>query len=571
MPAAISAVNGVGNGHAVNGVSSALHTPAKQLANNANLKSNILARLHGPRDIRIVSCFPLSFALLPTRTASLTPLCYQETDTQHPAPGPGEATIQILATGTCGSDLHYYLHGANGNFKLQHPMCLGHESAGIIVALPPSHANGVENGDAQGPQLKVGDRVALEAGMPCRNVQGDCGRCAEGRYNLCPQMRFASSAKTFPHLDGTLRKYMNWPIWLLHKWVLFDLYHEKRLLTRSPPYSRRIPNNVSMLSASLIEPLSVVLQGFQRARFCESLSSPASHLQLLPPPLNTSQTQEGESILVLGAGAVGLLACVAAKAKGASFVAAVDIDDGRLAFAKRMGWADAVYKLPLSLPPQSAANGNADKVNGSASTAPADEKARRKVEDEASVSAAQAQASLLLSHFFPSPTTNGTTNGQAAKPNPEAGFDLVFECTGVPSCVQAGIFATRPGGRIALIGMGHPVQSAFPIGAAALREVDIIGVFRYANIYPVAIDMLSSGAIVQRSEGQSADAGLSNGSGHAAMGGLENLVSHRFSLEETAKAFETMRNGKSEDGKGVIKVFIVDEELLASDDQLRSA
>jgi L-iditol 2-dehydrogenase len=84
-------------------------------------------------------------------------------------------------------------------------MVLGHESCGIITALPSTLP--------PGSTLKIGDRVALEVGVYCKT----CRYCRIGRYNLCTEMRFASSAKTFPHLDGTLREVMCHPVDLLHK------------------------------------------------------------------------------------------------------------------------------------------------------------------------------------------------------------------------------------------------------------------------------------------------------------------------------------------------------------------
>lgn len=101
--------------------------------------------------------------------------------------------------------VHYYSHGANGIFKIQAPMVLGHEASGIITALPSVLP--------PGSTLKVGDKVALEVGVYCKI----CKYCKIGRYNLCSGMRFASSAKTFPHLDGTLTEVMCHPVDLLHK------------------------------------------------------------------------------------------------------------------------------------------------------------------------------------------------------------------------------------------------------------------------------------------------------------------------------------------------------------------
>lgn len=69
------------------------------------------------------------------------------------------------------SPVHYYVHGRNGAFVLQAPLVLGHEAGGKITALPASY-----KGD-----LKVGDDVAIEAGVNCNK----CKYCREGRYNLC--------------------------------------------------------------------------------------------------------------------------------------------------------------------------------------------------------------------------------------------------------------------------------------------------------------------------------------------------------------------------------------------------
>lgn len=61
--------------------------------------------------------------------------------------------------------------------------------------------------------LKVGDRVALEVGVPCEY----CEDCESGRYNVCEKMRFRSSAVSFPHFDGTLQTRLNHPAKWCHK------------------------------------------------------------------------------------------------------------------------------------------------------------------------------------------------------------------------------------------------------------------------------------------------------------------------------------------------------------------
>lgn len=81
-------------------------------------------------------------------------------------------------------------------------MSLGHESAGIVVGV----GSDVKN-------FNVGDKVALEVGQPCET----CERCKEGRYNICKNMRFRSSAKSFPHAQGTLQDRINHPAAWCHK------------------------------------------------------------------------------------------------------------------------------------------------------------------------------------------------------------------------------------------------------------------------------------------------------------------------------------------------------------------
>lgn len=83
-------------------------------------------------------------------------------------------------------------------------MSLGHESAGVLLAV----GSAVED-------FVVGDRVALEVGLPCTA----CKRCLEGRYNICQELKFRSSAKAFPHFQGTLQETINHPAAWCHKSV----------------------------------------------------------------------------------------------------------------------------------------------------------------------------------------------------------------------------------------------------------------------------------------------------------------------------------------------------------------
>jgi len=117
-----------------------------------------------------------------------------------------DVRVHVGQTGICGSDVstnpiyrrlggnanlkqvHYWQRGRIGDFILSSPMILGHESAGTVV----------EVGDAV-KNVKVGQRVAIEPGVPCRH----CDYCRSGAYNLCPDTVFAAT----PPWDGTLAKY----------------------------------------------------------------------------------------------------------------------------------------------------------------------------------------------------------------------------------------------------------------------------------------------------------------------------------------------------------------------------
>ena len=91
-----------------------------------------------------------------------------------------------------------------------------------------------------------------------------------------------------------------------------------------------------------------------------------------------------------------------------------------------------------------------------------------------------------------------------------------------------------------LIGMGNPIQT-LPISAASLREVDLVGVFRYANTYPRAIELLAS-----------KDPLLPD---------LTKLVTHRFSgLDNIPKAFDMAAKVKDDEGNLVLKVMVDMEE-----------
>ncbi|KAF5006920.1 hypothetical protein FDECE_6725 [Fusarium decemcellulare] len=200
------------------------------------------------------------------------------------APKAGEVLLHIKATGICGSDVHFWKTGCIGSLVFEGDCIIGHEAAGIVIRC----GEGVKD-------LKPGDRVAVEPGVPC----GNCFLCLDGRYNLCEDVQFAG---VYPYA-GTLQRYKVHPAKWLHK----------------------LPDNVSFAEGALLEPLSVVLHG-----------------------INSAPITLGTPVVVCGAGPIGLLALSAARASGAWPLVITDVEPKRLAFAKELVPSAMTYQVDIT-------------------------------------------------------------------------------------------------------------------------------------------------------------------------------------------------------------------------------
>src|SRR5688572_21888049 len=129
-------------------------------------------------------------------------------DEPVPAAGAGEKLVRIKSVGVCGSDLHWFAEGSIGDAKLEHPLVLGHEFAGVT---------------------EDGQRVAIDPAIPCDH----CEFCEHGHPNLCANLIFAGHGNT----DGALREWMAW--------------HEKSLFP--------IPDSISDDDGAMLEPLGVAI------------------------------------------------------------------------------------------------------------------------------------------------------------------------------------------------------------------------------------------------------------------------------------------------------------------------
>ncbi|GAA5049243.1 L-iditol 2-dehydrogenase [Thermocatellispora tengchongensis] len=190
-----------------------------------------------------------------------------------PEPAPGEVLVQINAVGVCGSDVHYYQHGRIGDFVVERPMVLGHESGGVIVGV----GAGVD-------ASRVGQRVSVEPGVPDLT----CSECLAGRYNLCPSMRFHAT----PPIDGSLAEYV--------------AVHES--------FAHPVPDSISDDAAALLEPLSVGVWANLKGH-----------------------VSAGSRVLITGAGPIGLVATQCARAFGATEIVVSDVNPHRLKLAADLG------------------------------------------------------------------------------------------------------------------------------------------------------------------------------------------------------------------------------------------
>ncbi len=189
-----------------------------------------------------------------------------------------EVLVKIEHVGLCGSDVHYYEHGRIGDFVVEDPIVLGHESAGKVVKTGENVKD-----------LKEGDLVSLEPGIPC----GKCEYCKSGKYNLCPDVEFLAT----PPYDGAFSEYLSYPADMCFK----------------------LPEGMDTVEGALIEPLSV---GFHAS--------------------NQADAQIGETAVVLGSGCIGLSTLMALQARGVTEVYMVDLIDLRLEKAKQVGAAETL-------------------------------------------------------------------------------------------------------------------------------------------------------------------------------------------------------------------------------------
>src|SRR4051812_43213351 len=288
-----------------------------------------------------------------------------------PKPGPGEVLIRVKACGICGSDVHGF-DGSTG--RRRPPIIMGHEAAGVIAEV----GSGV---DSWAP----GDRITLDSTIYC----GHCEFCRRGEINLCDNRRVLGVSCEDYRQNGAFAEFVVAPPHILY----------------------RLPDPVTFEQAALVEPFAIALHAISRATIT----------------LN-------DTVVVIGAGMIGLALPQPLKPPGCGRLICVDIAAERLELARQCGATDVI----------NSANQNAGD------------------------------------------TIQQLTSGRGA--------DLSFEAVGVTATVDLALRSVRKGGTVTLVGNVAP-KIDFPLQIAVTRELTIHGSCASRGEYPACLAMLGRGEL----------------------------------------------------------------------------
>jgi L-iditol 2-dehydrogenase len=192
-----------------------------------------------------------------------------------PDMGPGEVLIRVHTCGICGTDLKKISTGSHSA-----PRIFGHETSGQIVAAGP---------DVNG--FRVGDRVMVFHHIPC----GRCYYCRHKVFAQCPVYKKVGVTAGFEPSGGGFAEYVRVMDWIVRRGLV------------------KIPANISYEQASFIEPVNTCLKAIE-----------ALHLE------------QGETVLVIGQGPIGVMLALLARRAGATVVTS-DLYPQRLRMSRSYG------------------------------------------------------------------------------------------------------------------------------------------------------------------------------------------------------------------------------------------
>jgi L-iditol 2-dehydrogenase len=293
------------------------------------------------------------------------------TDFPDPTPAGDEVLIRIRACGICGSDIHGW-DGSTG--RRRPPLIMGHEAAGEIAAV----GSRVE-------RWRVGDRVTFDSTISC----GQCADCRAGRVNLCENRRVVGVAPAEYRQHGAFAELVAVPARILYA----------------------LPDALSFTHAAMIEPVSIAVHAVQRIRIAPT-----------------------DTVVVVGAGMIGLFVIQVLRWAGAQRIIAVDLAENRLALARELG---ATHTLKS---------------------------------DACDVSA------------------------EVLRLTESRGADAAFEVVGVSATLNLALATLRRGGSAVLVGNLAP-KTDFPLQAVVTRELTLYGSCSSAGEYPLCLDLISRGVV----------------------------------------------------------------------------
>ncbi|MEC1156000.1 2,3-butanediol dehydrogenase [Cytobacillus horneckiae] len=293
-------------------------------------------------------------------------------EVNEPKVASNQIKVKVEWAGICGSDLHAYLHGLSMN---AHP----------ITGEKPPFALGhefsgtiVEVGEGI-TRHQIGERVAIEPLIYC----GDCYACKRGFYNQCSQVGFVGLNR-----NGGFAEYAI---------VDENMVHV-------------LPDNVSFEEGALVEPTAVSFYAVRE-----------------------SKLKAGDSVAIFGAGPIGLLTLLSAKAAGATQIIVVDLSEERLKKAKELGATTII-------------EGNRDDIVD---------------------------------------TILNLTNG---------GVSVAYECAGVQPTMTNAVASVKQGGQVMAIAVfTKPVS--IDMGQVMFKAANVTSTLAYRHVFPEVIDMISTGRL----------------------------------------------------------------------------
>ena len=295
-------------------------------------------------------------------------------ETPQPEAGEHEVLVKVAACGICGSDVHGY-DGTSG--RRIPPLIMGHEAAGVIAAV----GRGVTG-------YRVGDRVTFDSTVYC----GQCAYCRRGEVNLCGERQVIGVSCGDYRRNGAFAEFIVVPEHILY----------------------RLPSKLSFPEAAMLEATSVALHA-----------------------VKVSGVKKGDTVLVVGAGMIGLLTMQALRAAFVGRVLIADIDETRLTLGELLGADEAL-------------RGTGGQI-----------------------------AEAIMQR------TGGV------------GADVVFDAVGRAKTVAESIDSVRKGGTVTLIGNIEP-EVTLPLQKVVSREIRLQGTAASAGEFPTAIELISNGRIQVR-------------------------------------------------------------------------